>query len=364
MPLKKMLSVLMLQIIIISQLALAVPVDAGASKQDSLTRLSSVRHAVRTDGVTGEKSLRLVVEVTGPVQVSKSLSSSPTPQLIVDIKGAELGNVANNIVLDGKIASDLSISSLDKSDCRLVINLPEAIDDTECKVYTLPEDTATNRPFRVVIDIDKPLSVPNFNFTPSLKGKVIAVDPGHGGTDSGAIGPNGVQEKAVTLAVAMEVKALLEKAGAKVYMTRVNDRDVYAPNDSATEELSARAEVGNRNNADIFLSIHANSFQNSQVGGIGSYFYKNTIYGKLLAQNLQDGMVKASGLSDRGIYPANFYVLKNTAMPAVLVELAFLSNPSEEKLLNTPQFQQKLAQGIVNGVNNFFVQAAKLGGIN
>jgi len=206
--------------------------------------------------------------------------------------------------------------------------------------------------------------LPDFSFTPGIKGKVIAIDPGHGGSDTGAIGPTNIQEKAVTLAVSMKVKALLEQAGAKVYMTRTDDRDVFAPNDSASEELGARVAVGNKYKADIFVDIHANSFTNPQVGGAGTYYYKKSIYDKVLARTIQSNLADASGLDDRGIYPANFYVLKHTVMPAVLIELAFLSNPKEEKLLNTPLVQQKMAQGIVNGIDDFFTQAAKIGGGN
>ncbi len=190
--------------------------------------------------------------------------------------------------------------------------------------------------------------------SPGLKGKIIAIDPGHGGTDCGAIGPDNVTEKTVTLAVAIRVKKLLEKAGAKVYMTRLDDRDVYAPNASAANELGARAMVGNKNKADVFLDIHANSFNDPKVGGTATYYYQKSNYDSLLAQSLQSSVVAADGLNDRGIRSANFYVLKHTQMPAALIELAFLSNPTEENLLNSSQFQQTLAQGIVNGLIRFF----------
>jgi N-acetylmuramoyl-L-alanine amidase len=82
----------------------------------------------------------------------------------------------------------------------------------------------------------------------------------------------------------------------------------------------------------------------------------------LLAQSLQTGLIRTDGLTNRGIYAANFYVLKHTDMPAALIELAFISNPKEESLLNSPVYQQKLADGVVNGLNIFFSRAAQIGG--
>lgn len=202
---------------------------------------------------------------------------------------------------------------------------------------------------------------PSAVITSGLKGKVIVIDPGHGGTDSGTIGPDNTQEKTVTLAVALKVKKLLEQAGTKVYMTRVDDCDVYAPHDSAADELDARVMVGNKNKADAFIDIHANSFSDPKVGGTTTYYYQESAGSQLLAQNLQDSVIAANGLNDRSVQPADFYVLKRTMMPSSLIELAFLSNPDEEKLLNLPQFQQKLAEGIVNGLASFFIQAARLG---
>lgn len=354
-----LLLLLILVVILIPKITWADPYNSAL--QLSQVELSNVRFVTRTDAVTGEKNLRIVVETTGPVQASASLSSWRSSRLTIAINGASDGLNISNAVLDGDIASDMSIISCDKANSQLVINLPVMISDSDYRVFTLPNDEQASKPFRVVIDINKPAPPPALNFTPGLKGKIIAIDPGHGGSDSGAIGPGKTEEKTVTLAVALQVKTLLEQAGAKVYMTRMDDRDVYAPNDSAVDELGARALIGNENKADIFLDIHANSFQNPKVGGTGTYYYQKSIYDKLLAQSLQEGAVNVDGLTNRGIYPANFYVLKHTLMPSSLIELAFISNPNEEIMLNSPPFQQKIAQGIVNGLENFFMQASKVG---
>jgi N-acetylmuramoyl-L-alanine amidase len=328
------------------------------------SEISAVRFALHTDRQTGAKWLRIVLDVTGPVQANDSLDLVANTHLTVSLCGTGMGKVDREIALDGSIANDMNISAIDANNSKVVINLPAWIGDSDYLVSVLPGDVATQKPYRVVIDIHPPVLPATFHFTPGLRGKVIAIDPGHGGTDSGAIGPDGIEEKNVTLAVALKVRQLLEQAGAKVVMSRTDDRDVYAPYDSAVDELSARAMVGNRNHADVFLDIHANSFPNRRVGGTATYYYNKTGYDMLLAQCLQDNAVAADGLNDRGVHSARFYVLKHTIMPAALIEMAFISNPVEEHLLNTPSFQQQMAQGIVNGLDKFFGQAAKLGEAN
>lgn len=322
--------------------------------------LSNVRYAVNVDALTGDKKLRLVIDVTGPVQSSASLSSESASQLAINIKGASIGKLAGQLALDGSIANNISVSSVDGANSQLLINLPVPITGSDYQLFTLAKDQKANKPFRVVVDIKKPKPPAVFHFSPGLKNKVIAIDPGHGGTDPGAIGPCKIQEKKVTLDIALRVKKLLEQAGAKVYMTRFNDRDVCAPYASAVDELDARAMIGNKHKADIFLDIHANSFQDPKVGGTATYYYQKSIYDQLLAQSLQNSVITTGCLNDRGIQTANFFVLKHTDMPAALIELAFISNPTEEKLLNSPNFQQKLAQGILNGLDDFFAKAAKL----
>ena len=179
----------------------------------------------------------------------------------------------------------------------------------------------------------------------------------------GSIGSTGTREKDLTLALSMRVKNQLEKAGARVVMTRVTDKDVFGPNASAVDELRARTQVANGARADVFVSVHINSFQDRSVGGIATYYYRKSAYDAMLAQAVQGGMSGAdAAVSDRGISQARFYVVQHALMPAVLAEVAFISNPTEERLLRTDSFQQKIAEGIVRGIGNFFDQAAKKGG--
>lgn len=327
----------------------------------SSIEITNVRYAVHNDAVSGDSKLRLVMDVSGPVQADAVIKDLPVPRLVVSVKGAGLGKIKSAQALDGKIAEQVSFSSAEGSSM-LIIDLPNMIDDTDYRVFTLPSDVKADKPYRVVIDINKPTPPVDLNFTAGLKGKVIALDPGHGGSDPGAIGQGGAKEKTVTLAVAQKLQTLLEKAGAKVVMTRRDDRDVYGPNATAVDELKARIITAATNKADIFVSIHADSFTNPTAGGTSTYYYRKSLYDVMLAQNVQASIIKAGGLTNRNANPANFYVIKRSTMPATLVELAFISNPDEEKLLISPQFQQRMAQGIYEGLDSFFSLAAKRGG--
>lgn len=188
-----------------------------------------------------------------------------------------------------------------------------------------------------------------------LSGKIITLDPGHGGSDSGAIGPNGYMEKDATLPIALKLKKILEAKGATVYMTRTDDHDVYGPFASGPDELQARSDVANNHRADVFISIHINAFTNPSVGGIATYYYDKNSYDSKLATAIQNQIAYEKGFGgDRGIQLGNLYVLRHTLMPAVLVELGFISNPTEEALLKTEETQQNFAKEIAAGLETYF----------
>ncbi|GFN22621.1 N-acetylmuramoyl-L-alanine amidase [Thermanaeromonas sp. C210] len=193
---------------------------------------------------------------------------------------------------------------------------------------------------------------------PSLKNAVIVLDPGHGtdpeGRDPGAIGPGGTQEKDINLAIALKLADLLRSEGAKVYLTREGESTPY--------RLAERAFYANDLGADVFLSIHSNASVSSEVGGTSTYVYAppGTELGQQreerlrLGRSIQNALVAALGLRDIGVLEANFSVLRNTKMPSALVEVAFISNPREEKLLKDPAFQAKAAAGILEGLRRYF----------
>lgn len=172
------------------------------------------------------------------------------------------------------------------------------------------------------------------------KGKIV-IDPGHGGSDPGAIGPSGLQEKEITLKVSLKVRDMLMAQGYTVIMTRTTDTYL---------SLQERCDVANNAEADLFISIHCNSFSDPSANGTETFSYTTTGIGAQAAKSIQSKLVAALGLRNRGHKTADFYVLRNTNMPAALTELAFISNPKEEALLKTEDFQTKSAKAIVDGI--------------
>ena len=190
-----------------------------------------------------------------------------------------------------------------------------------------------------------------------LKGRKITIDAGHGGNDSGAIGPTGVMEKSVTLRIANELRRLLVADGATVYMTRTTDTEVSpkGANASDIEELQARCDVANNTKSDIFISIHMNSFSSGAAKGTTGYYYSlGSQRSRDLADKVRQGVIDQIGTQSRGTQSCNFYVVKHTDMPATLVEVAFISNPQEEQLLNSEEGIEKAAQGIADGIADYF----------
>ena len=191
------------------------------------------------------------------------------------------------------------------------------------------------------------------NVTGDLSGRVVVLDAGHGGSDRGAVGPSGLTEKEVTLAVALKTEERLLNAGAEVIMTRRTDRDVASPNASNTAELGARVATAPRD-AEIFISIHCNAFSNPNSNGMETFYYSGSSASYRLAALLNEELQYYGGLNNRGIKSANFYVIKHTHCPSSLIELGFITNYEEESLLASDEYQEKLAQAIVAAINRFF----------
>jgi N-acetylmuramoyl-L-alanine amidase len=193
--------------------------------------------------------------------------------------------------------------------------------------------------------------------TTSLTDKKICIDPGHGGKDSGAVGPGGFSEKEANLEISKYLKTYLEGKGAKVVMTR--DADVsLTPAVSGKDELQARVDIANKSEADIFISVHNNSSDSPASNGTETFYYsQGSEASKILSGKVFDKLVEKTLLRPRGSYPANFYVIKYTNMPAVLTESAFISNPAEEGKLKDPAFQKTVAEAIGEGVESYFTHA-------
>jgi len=160
----------------------------------------------------------------------------------------------------------------------------------------------------------------------------IAIDPGHGGKDPGAVGAYS-KEKDINLALCLKLKQRLKASGIDVIMTR--ETDVYL-------DLQPRCDIANKNKADYFLSVHCNSVKDRNARGTETFSYARGTSAYKLAEILQETMVRVSGSMDRGVKTARFYVLRETKMPAVLVETLFISNEAEEKKLNDKVWQDRL----------------------
>lgn len=172
---------------------------------------------------------------------------------------------------------------------------------------------------------------------------VIALDAGHGGSDPGAIGPTGLREKDVTLAIAEDLRALLAQQRLTVVMVRQGD--VFVP-------LEDRAQIAARAGATVFVSIHANASVDAAASGTQT-FYATPESAPLAAAILEE-LSQAVGLAPRGTTQARFAVLVQSArIPAVLVETAFITNPREEQMLRDPEMQRAFAQGILRGITRY-----------
>ncbi|MEW8973989.1 MAG: N-acetylmuramoyl-L-alanine amidase family protein [Tissierellaceae bacterium] len=190
----------------------------------------------------------------------------------------------------------------------------------------------------------------NSNIKPS--DRLIVIDAGHGGSDPGASSITGKREKDLALSVSNKLNNSLKAKGYNTLMTR--NTDVFV-------DLYERARIANINNADIFVSIHGNSFTNNKtVKGIEVYYWpkdKSKIKEEEqypLAKSIFDELIRATSASSRGVKTNAYVVIKETRMPAVLIETGFLTNPEEEKLLYSDEYQNKMVEGIIKGIENYF----------
>jgi N-acetylmuramoyl-L-alanine amidase len=186
-----------------------------------------------------------------------------------------------------------------------------------------------------------------------LQDKIICIDAGHGGNDPGALGPSGTMEKDNTLAIAILVKEKLENNGANVIMTRFSDQDLSYPDRSRNDLLNKRVAIANDSDADIFVSIHNDSFSSAVASGTTTFHYGNE-QAIELANHVQKALTNELNTNDRGTRFASFYILRYTTMPAILVETAFISNPEEELLLASNDGRNKIAESIYNGIVRYF----------
>ncbi len=362
-----------------------------AERAGSMSEIKAVRVSTASD------KTRIVVDGSKETTYKVSVLSNPQ-RIVVDIQNAWLSpDVKKSTAIDSRFAKTVRIAQHDNSTVRVVVE--STMGKNNYKVFALQGGSSA---YRLVMDFgnlgsSSKNSGIDFNpqpktdttsststssntstgisqdssssagttvesdreptFSAGLQGKIIALDAGHGGSDVGAIGPTGVTEKGVTLRVAQALKKLLSAEGATVLMTRDTDTEVSAKkaNASDVEELQARCDVGNDGNADIFVSMHMDSFTSGGPSGTTGYYYsQGSKASQRLAKYVSEGVVEKLGITNRGTKSCNFYVVKHTDMPATLVEIAFISNEKEEKLMNSEEGISKAAEGILEGLRKFF----------
>jgi len=178
---------------------------------------------------------------------------------------------------------------------------------------------------------------------------LVVVDPGHGGPDPGAVGIGGIYEKEIVLDISLKLAAALERQGIQVIMTRQADIDL---------DLEPRVQIAQRANATIFVSIHANAISLSRpdVNGLETYYYES---GKALAQAIHQQVLQDTGVPDRRVRQARFYVLRQTSMPSVLVETGFITGQTDVVRLSNPAFRTQMAEAIARGILQYLNRSVR-----
>jgi len=298
--------------------------------------------AAEVDGISFSDN-RLMVAVSGKAKVNDFKMTGPD-RIVVDLENAGFSDAFSSASLDQHKTGSLDVSGYpdvskiryslyndNPSTVRIVIDLNYA------KNYKLTNDNGL-----YIVDLNT-----SDSGTPAKPGasgkKVVVIDAGHGDHDPGTTGVTGKKEKDFNLAMALKVGKILEQdPNFEVVLTRSDDTFL---------ELKERAKIANDLKADVFVSIHANSAGSSAATGSETYYQREA--SKSLANVMHKHLVQATGLKDRGVRYGNFHVIRETKMPAVLLEVGYLSNKNDEAALFSESFQQRVAQGIADGIKEY-----------
>jgi len=194
-----------------------------------------------------------------------------------------------------------------------------------------------------------------------ITNKIIGIDPGHGGVDPGAVSKNGTKEDDINLKIALKLKRFIEHSGGIAILTRDTDKGLYTDKSTTlrqmkSEDLINRKELIQNAQCDVFLTIHLNSFTQSKYYGAQTFYNDRVLDSKKLAYIIQDELKNVLDKENHRvpIYRDNVYLITEMDIPSVLIEAGFLSNAEEEKLLNTSEYQEKIAWSVYVGVMKYF----------
>ncbi|MHA7581184.1 N-acetylmuramoyl-L-alanine amidase [Paenibacillus vandeheii] len=313
--------------------------DSGNGSPTSLTHVTDIQFA----------NNQLVVSMDGQSKPVMTTLKNPD-RLVVDLPGAVFGDLSQplNQNMNGKLDVDAypnitevrySLFKQDPGQVRIVVELNH-VKDVQYSQNLIAD--------KLIIDLN--VSGDNVTPVPVIPGgdsgrKVVVIDPGHGGKDPGATSITNKPEKEYNLALALKVQALLlNEPDIELVMTR--DGDTYPTRPE-------RVQLANQLNADVFVSIHGNNVESSpQATGTETFYYQRSS-SKELANIIHQRLVKAMGLKDRGVKNGNLEVIRDTTMPAVLLEVGFLSNVMDEELMSSDVVQMKAAQAIADGIKEY-----------
>ena len=345
--------------------------------------VSALRWTARNDG--DPPFVRIAMDLSKAVKAEAAIDAEGKNFQVI-LRNTKKENVASQYEMDSRIIDFATLSEKD-GDTYLDVLMTKSVGMADIRIFALRKDMAAGKPHRLVVDIPIPgakktyfrtLKKPAITKTPDnkisgskkftiseeakqvLKGKVICIDPGHGGTDPGAIGhlnKKEVYEKDITLSIAFPLRDLLSAAGAKVIMTRTSDKDVFGPHADDVAELQARCDIANEAHANAFLSIHIDAISNPEIDGVTAYYYIGSDQSLLLAHLLHRAAMRDLDFPNRGVRGNEFYVTAHTTMPSALMELGYITNEKRVKMLTSKEAPLQIARSLFNGLANYFAQA-------
>lgn len=268
-----------------------------------------------------------------------TIRNSTTKSASKDLQSISIRENETNI----RNKPDLSGSVLEKADSGETYEI-EGVQGDWYQVKT--SNGSTGYVANWVVDISSGGETPQKSKTTKLSEATIVLDPGHGGNDPGAKGDKGTVEKSATLKTAKTIRSKLESAGAKVVMTR--NKDEYV-------SLRDRNKTAAKNQADVFISIHFDSVEDSADGSVSgqtTYYYKKR--DKELANTINDSLGDALSISNRGARVGDYYVVRENEQPALLLELGYLSSRQDEDRINSSSYRNQIADAVTEGLANYF----------
>lgn len=335
----------------------AATVESRPSNPSSSAPTRNSLATISTIGLEGNGT-QLVIRADQPLQFTTGWDR-PTGYYRITINSAKLAPQVKGPQLDAR--SPISRLRLRQEDARTVAILLQPAAGVQIREVNQPSQqilalqlqrrTAAGLPSNPSATIPVPApprtapSVPDLPRVPNGR-LVVIVDPGHGGPDPGAVGIGGLQEKGIVLDIGQQVAALLEQRGIQAILTRSDDRDL---------DLEPRVRMAEQANATIFVSIHANSIDLSRpdISGLETYYYQS---GAALAQTIHASILQGTGIRDRGVRQARFYVLRRTSMPSVLIEVGFVTGQDDAARLSDPAYRSQMAAAIVQGILQYLRQ--------